>query len=394
MAEKEVFLELDLSFGKEVFYSLDGVEEWVKKELDFWKWPDKVNWHRLKGCHPQTNLADFILSPLMQIDAVVENLKRNHDKNAYDHLVAELRNKITDAYKTYDPNQPNRFELLHSTQPRAKYVHSLIKTDPLRAACVAAYFMHVRDMNYTHPTAFDGAVMGLLFDLGLKGSCEAEKDSLEKLRQEWNEERLKARKTNEDNAKTAVDWKTQTDDDRTQQQTTFREFIEKSQAGVDEFKKRISAEIALKGPVTYWQDKAEDHLIKSRWFGGFTVAAFVLVGIAIITSIEYFAPDLTLDKIKLRHIGLLAVGATTGVWCIRVLVRIYLSHVHLLHDAKERVAMMKTYLALLEEGKLEDKHRNLILQALFRPASTGIVKDDAAPPFMAEWLKRTTGTDT
>ena len=55
--------------------------------------------------------------------------------------------------------------------------------------------------------------------------------------------------------------------------------------------------------------------------------------------------------------------------------------------------MMQTYLALIKEGKLEDNHRNLILQALFRPASTGIVKDDAAPPFMTEWLKRTTGTD-
>ena len=125
------------------------------------------------------------------------------------------------------------------------------------------------------------------------------------------------------------------------------------------------------------------------------ILAFIGVGWSVDATITHFGPDLTLNEITLRHIGLLTVAATMGVWLIRLLVRNYLSHVHLAHDAAERVAMMQTYLALIEEGKLQDEgHRNLILQALFRPASSGIVKDDASPPFMAEWLKRTTGTDT
>jgi hypothetical protein len=394
MSEKEVFLDIDLPFGKVVFYNVDEVGEWIEKELDFWKWPDNFNWNKLRECNPQPNLINSIHSPLGAIKTAVDRIKQNHDDKAHLRLVDELKNKIYGAYKTRDPNQPNKFELLHSSQSRAKYIHSLIETEPLRAACLAAYYMRVPNTNYSHPTVLDGVVVGILFELGLKGSCEAEKASLEQLRQDWNEERIKAQKINENNAETAKDWKTLTDNDQTQQQSAFHKFIEKSQADVDDFKKRISAEIALKGPVTYWQYKARDHIVKSRWFGGFTVFAFVLVGAFVFAATVYFAPNLTLNEIKLRHIGLLAVGATIGVWLIRILVRNYLSHVHLSQDAVERVAMMQTYLALLEEGKLEDKHRNLILQALFRPASTGIVKDDAAPPFMAEWLKRTTGTDT
>jgi hypothetical protein len=391
VAEKKPFLELDLSFDKVVFYSLDEVEEWVKKELEFWKWLDEVGRHKLRD---NEHIINSIRSPLSAINAAVDGIRQDRDESNRKRLVTNLGSKIREAYKTYDPNQPKRGELLHSTQPRAQFVHSLIETDPVRAAFVAAFFVRAPGMNYALPAVLDGAVTGILFDLGLKGSCEGEKAALERLRQEWNGERLKAQTVNENNAETAKEWKAQTDNDRTQQETEFRQFIETSQADVDDFKKRISAEIALKGPVTYWQDKARDHLVKSRWFGGLTLAAFFLVGAAIIISIECFAPNLTLNEIKLRHIGLLAIGATIGVWLIRVLVRNYLSHVHLLHDAAERVAMMKTYLALLEEGKLEDKHRNLILQALFRPAATGIIKDDAAPPFMAEWLKRTTGTDT
>lgn len=393
MSEKKPFLELGLSFGKVVFHSLDEVEEWGKKELKFWEWPEEFEQHTPREWNPR-NIVNSLCSPLNQIIAAVNGIKNNHNEQDHDRLVNDLRSRINDAYRAYSPNHPNRIELLHSTQPRAQYVHNLIKTEPVRAAFVAAYFIHSPKINPGCPFALDGAVAGILFDLGIKGSCEAEKAALEQLRQAWNEERLKAQQTNENNAATANDWKSQTGNDRKQQQEDFHGFMEKNQADVDNFKTRISAEIALKGPVTYWQDKKKDHIVKSRWFGGCTVCAFVIVGAAIITAIGCFAPDLTLDKIKLRHIGLLAVSATIGVWFIRVLVRNYLSHVHLLHDAAERVAMMETYLALLEEGNLEDKHQNLILQALFRPASTGIVKDDAAPPFMAEWLKRTTGTDT
>ncbi len=52
-----------------------------------------------------------------------------------------------------------------------------------------------------------------------------------------------------------------------------------------------------------------------------------------------------------------------------------------------------TYLALLRKGNLQPSEQSLILTALFRPTSTGIIKDDAAPPFIAEWLKKSIGNE-
>ena len=51
--------------------------------------------------------------------------------------------------------------------------------------------------------------------------------------------------------------------------------------------------------------------------------------------------------------------------------------------------MIQTYLSMSREGtefKAED--RKLILEHLFRSASDGLVKDDAAPPSVAEVITR------
>jgi hypothetical protein len=51
--------------------------------------------------------------------------------------------------------------------------------------------------------------------------------------------------------------------------------------------------------------------------------------------------------------------------------------------------MVQTYLALIEGGKLTNgEDRQLILQALFRPASDGIVKDEGIPASFFEVLTR------
>ncbi len=77
------------------------------------------------------------------------------------------------------------------------------------------------------------------------------------------------------------------------------------------------------------------------------------------------------------------------MWGIRLIVRMFLSHLHLATDAAERVVMTQTYLSLLDGKHLpNDEDRKLILQALFRPTSDGIVKDEGVPFSLAEALTR------
>ena len=74
-----------------------------------------------------------------------------------------------------------------------------------------------------------------------------------------------------------------------------------------------------------------------------------------------------------------------GIWCIRLCVRNYLAALHQGADAAERAVMVQTYLALLRDEEIA-KNPELtkpmlpaMLQAIFRHASDGYVRDDAIP---------------
>jgi hypothetical protein len=84
--------------------------------------------------------------------------------------------------------------------------------------------------------------------------------------------------------------------------------------------------------------------------------------------------------VKYAAIGVLA--TTIALWAGRILLRFMISERHLAIDAEERVTMVMTYLALTKDSKLEAADRPLVLSALFRSGSDGIVKDDGSPDTM------------
>jgi hypothetical protein len=88
-------------------------------------------------------------------------------------------------------------------------------------------------------------------------------------------------------------------------------------------------------------------------------------------------------------LAILIASGLFGVWIVRIFVRLFLSNVHLHTDAKERETMVLTYLALLRRGTLPGvEERLFILDSLFRPSTTGIMKDDAVPLTAVEALSR------
>ena len=71
---------------------------------------------------------------------------------------------------------------------------------------------------------------------------------------------------------------------------------------------------------------------------------------------------------------------TLIIWFIRLVVKVFLSNLHLLSDANERETMILTYLAFeREENTLKDTDRDLILPSIFRVSANGFIKDDSSP---------------
>ena len=146
----------------------------------------------------------------------------------------------------------------------------------------------------------------------------------------------------------------------------------------------------MRAPATYWDERRKDHERMSKVTGAFSFGgiAFASGGLAwwthdlLRTAAPNTAPEASRE-------GMLVLIGLFAVWGVRLVVRMFLSHLHLATDAAERVVMARTHLSLLEGDRLAGKEdRQLILQALFRPTSDGIVKDEGIPPSMLEFLSR------
>jgi len=158
-------------------------------------------------------------------------------------------------------------------------------------------------------------------------------------------------------------------------------------------------QMQLRAPVEYWSKKAQTHKDAIDGWSGSRVRLIVfavlgsvgLVGMLLwlaVNAVSYAENAKGDTAIYLKFAAIGAIVTTIIFWVGRVLLRIYLSDRHLLTDAEERVAMIKTYLALSNDGKVEAVDRALILAPIFKSASDGIVKDDGPDASVAGTLAK------
>jgi Family of unknown function (DUF6161) len=182
--------------------------------------------------------------------------------------------------------------------------------------------------------------------------------------------------------------------------------VSAAKADLENIKDAYDKHMALAAPVEYWQSKQTRHF---KWMcatGGLTAIAMLVVGwllhhelaevsakaaaSAVAGSAKQEGVVGLLSALTTWRLGSFILLATLAFWVLRLLVRVFLSNMHLENDAAERVTMVKTYLAFTRHGQLTGDSDNLtaILAALFRPTGDGIVKDDGAPPGLYELLTK------
>ncbi len=164
--------------------------------------------------------------------------------------------------------------------------------------------------------------------------------------------------------------------------------ISDAKVAVDSFKNSYQAEIALKEPVTFWTNKATSHANSARSYGIAALVVAIVAGVAAVSCLPGILKAGQSAVVPYYGIAVAVAVSTLTLWLLRVLVRNYLAQNHLKTDADERVAMVKTYLALMESGKAPTESLGPVLSALFRPATDGLVKSDSMPLSVAEILTR------
>ncbi|NWF35455.1 hypothetical protein F3F93_01670 [Mariprofundus sp. KV] len=162
---------------------------------------------------------------------------------------------------------------------------------------------------------------------------------------------------------------------------------------IQEIETFYEEKLRMMKPVDYWVKQQVEHAKERKTARAHTIWVG-LTGVAVVLALYFSMFGLEFksgDQWRLLPLGLVAVFF---YWPVRLLVRKYLSHLHMEQDAGERIVLTQEFLAMSrgddnEEGIVfSSEERLLILNSLFRHTQTGIVRDDGSPPNILDLITR------
>lgn len=411
--EKTPYLTLDFGeeFGKFIFWTNEEALQWVTKEQAEWSWVQHHNWN------PTRNAWSIFGGNLSSAISSLRNASHHEQNNQpFQHFVQEAKTHIERAYvneaRTLLPNNATReflFNLKSSGQEsEAALIVAMIFGQDLRDA----------PLNI----AVSALLLYYFFKNGIKNRTKGESEALKKLSSEFKVAlssqsfEHNANRSSFESLRSAIESYTENirnefEKSQATRQEEWEKELDKARKDLEALTETYDNHMKLAAPVSYWEKKRVKHRnwslgffifigIAMLWFGNLLVAELESVGKAVealkaIPAAKNAASSAAGSMIEFAStwkIGSFVLLATLGFWVIRILVRLFLSHIHLENDAAERVTMAQTFLALKRDSSLSGtEHIGTILAALFRPTGDGIVKDEGLPPTAMEWLTKLGG---
>jgi hypothetical protein len=389
-------LDLGANGGQVAPSTPDAAASWLQIEVDFWSWIKRFDY----GSH--TRPLENALSLLTEALSVSTNARQFQDQpTRYSQEISRIGSLISQVYLEK--------KLPHSSSMLGKRIDEYKKESGDEAASfLASMLIPMSENPPIQPRsrdAWSGIIQGLFernhlasavpksrlkaFDESSKNLLDKAEDRLGNKLQAFESLHRDYAMLSESIQKTAGEQSKAFNIDQGQRATDFKNIVENHKTEMENLRKTFREEIALRAPAEYWETKRQAHVSASKWTGVASlvgiVGAFCLLS-AQVHDILKLGPTGTPEVWRVATLVLMGIFA---IWAIRLVVRMFLSHLHLSTDAAERVVMVKTYLSLVEGRQLESKEdRQLILQALFRPTSDGIVKDEGLPLSLAEMITR------
>lgn len=137
--------------------------------------------------------------------------------------------------------------------------------------------------------------------------------------------------------------------------------------------------LKLKKPAEYWSSASKRYGIESL----FGIVAFISINIfALMYFKEFFFAWLKDEPVALGLSslqGAVIFGSLAAIYAymIRMLAKLTFSSLHLMRDTKEREHLTYLYLSLSHEAEVDDKSREIVLQALFSRSDSGLLGQDS-----------------
>lgn len=400
----QVAFEFGPTGGTYEFESIDDARQWVEKVRSSWDW--------LNGNFSQATYRarELIHGELSQTIGILQQasgyLQQGNDA---------WRPQIQQAANRLNPFVAKNNWILAETA-KNKFLQGIRQSrgDSI-AAHIVAHWLNCDLSNISPSIVLPAIIEAELYERGSEGRITAETTAINELIERLHGDAHAYRHSREfDNAESSslIESSKQAEAARSQEFSDLQKkrsdewsnALAKANQELANVKDAYDKHMALAAPVTYWESKQQKHF-KWMWMSGSVSALGMLIaGWLLHCELARVAAAASTTTIGAQQTGVVAVLSalttwrlgsfilltTLAFWVLRLIVRIFLSNMHLENDAAERVTMAKTYLALIRDGKLSGDSENLkaILAALFRPTGDGIVKDEGAPANMLEFLTK------
>lgn len=384
-------LAVDISDGTSLaFDSINEINSWYSEERSFWNWFQNAPMSNMGGSLP--NFRAEFFNALNSIGVRIQELQKNPESQ---NSLQALRNAIQ-----VPVNNSKLILRQHPFAVIAKEVSE--KSGPTAGAVALGWLLKI-------PMENSAQVEGILQATFLRDNLTASSPRLleKALSEVWLNNKPKIDNVLGEVAKRADEFSVLIQ----KSQNEWQSVLSARERSWKEIEERINNEMnaairsiqnteaiykkqmELQASVDYWTAKADKHaatadslkrsLLRFSCFGG----PGLLLGLVVLSVLagSVAGGDVA---IYLKFVAVGAVAVTLVFWIARILLRLFLSERHLATDAEERVTMVKTYLALANETKIEPADRALVLGPLFRSAADGIVKDDGPDSSLAGIIAR------
>lgn len=374
MAEQDDTISLDLGeSGTLTFSGFAAMRTWYEQEKSYFS---SLITSRLQNAQQTRTYLHQRWQPVdVEVNRAHQLISQNQDPRG---TVQNAAQQIRQLY--IGPRA-----LFPAESPKGQFLKTLVEKEPDDAAAALGLTLKV-PMDPQQPSTYRGGVALALFEKGLPDTAESHRESLETVYRDGKRHiatikglltRLekRANQLEKDDIALTAEIQQRHEERQQQHQQELTSSLEEARQALTDHEQTYSEKLALHSAVKYWKDR-EARRSKQG------VGAAVAFGVALIVAAGFLwqvTSQLLTGDITPQKVAALLLTASPVFWGLRVLARLLLSYIHLTTDAAERHILIETYLALHKEGKVKDEDRELLLATIFRPAATGIVRDDAAP---------------
>lgn len=373
------FFRLQYSGGSKTFNTLQELRVWTNTQTNEIDW---TNPNSYSGAH--SRLFEYLRALFREIDKHAANSEAQPSSTPDFFVTCQKLDSIL-------IQRVESVGALLESDPRREFIAKLREKDPIVATHALAHFLNLDLEN--SPKSLRGSFRAMCFELGLSERMDHEAIAFEKMRSEKElafekiqssiEGALQSINAHVQNSAIAIK----------SHETRFLETVDKGRKDFESLKQAYDQEMSLKASVQYWKSKSRWNSILAAVFG-FTAA---ILGVLVTVRLINYATEVMKGEVTQPphwwEVGTMVIIATFGIWAVRVFIQLMYSNAHLAADASERSTMLLTYLAMIKESVLPtaEEHKLLILQSLFRPGATGVVKDDGSPSTWLDFISNKLG---